>query len=801
MANLAVTLELDSQGYIRNIRAADSATQSFAKDATSATKDVDTAFSGLTAQTNKLLTGMTRLKTALIGAAFGAFARSAIGAADAISDLSKATELSVGRIIELQAALQASGGEAGNAGKLVTEFYKSIEEAAGGSDKTQEALGRLGVSLKDLGTKNTADLLDQTIKGFENIKDPAQRTAVAIQLFGKSMQGVAPEDLAAKMEDLRGKFNQQTDAVNKAAELNDNFAEAMNNLRLAFLTISTPVVEFINSVSKNKAELESMISVLKGLAIVLAAVFGMTILGRAATILGSIARGLAAIPTLFARIAATGSATFAVNGPLMVALRAVAKLIGFIGAGVGAALGLGVMGGNDGGEATGGSTQPGTMGAYRSRAESTSPVRAVETGKELQGQLNAVQGLADGYRRAAQANMDRYTTEVEMLGKSKEEQDIIKGTADINKRYADQTAALEEKRKGAKGATLALINKEIANLKDLQTSELDIFNITREQTREYARQQQEVKNILDYMEQMAQYQAEIAGFQTQQDSARVSAFEQVKAQADALELTSQREQFEKSIQNLRGSDQENIKKLFDLEQQRKTQLEAIQKIQNLPFEGVGGMKQRMQEINDLYDQRRVKIEETAAATKAEQESFAYGWANAGEKFRNNIKTDAEYAAQQFSNFTKGFEDAFVKFVQTGKLSIKDLANSMIADFARVQAQKMLAGLFGGGAGGGFLGGIGKIFGFANGGMPPVGQASIVGERGPELFVPQSAGRIIPNHALGGGGGQSQVINNAVTYSIQAVDAQSFKTLLARDPEFLHNVSEQGRRSMPIRSRR
>lgn len=303
------------------------------------------------------------------------------------------------------------------------------------------------------------------------------------------------------------------------------------------------------------------------------------------------------------------------------------------------------------------------------------------------------------------------------------------------------------------------------------------------------------------MEQMAQYQAEIAGFQTQQDSARVSAFEQVKAQADALELTSQREQFEKSIQNLRGSDQENIKKLFDLEQQRKTQLEAIQKIQNLPFEGVGGMKQRMQEINDLYDQRRVKIEETAAATKAEQESFAYGWANAGEKFRNNIKTDAEYAAQQFSNFTKGFEDAFVKFVQTGKLSIKDLANSMIADFARVQAQKMLAGLFGGGAGGGFLGGIGKIFGFANGGMPPVGQASIVGERGPELFVPQSAGRIIPNHALGGGGGQSQVINNAVTYSIQAVDAQSFKTLLARDPEFLHNVSEQGRRSMPIRSRR
>ena len=40
--------------------------------------------------------------------------------------------------------------------------------------------------------------------------------------------------------------------------------------------------------------------------------------------------------------------------------------------------------------------------------------------------------------------------------------------------------------------------------------------------------------------------------------------------------------------------------------------------------------------------------------------------------------------------------------------------------------------------------------FANGGRPPVGRASIVGERGPELFVPDRAGTIIPNNQLGGG---------------------------------------------------
>jgi hypothetical protein len=40
-------------------------------------------------------------------------------------------------------------------------------------------------------------------------------------------------------------------------------------------------------------------------------------------------------------------------------------------------------------------------------------------------------------------------------------------------------------------------------------------------------------------------------------------------------------------------------------------------------------------------------------------------------------------------------------------------------------------------------------GFANGGRPPVGKPSIVGERGPEIFVPTTAGTIIPNNKMGG----------------------------------------------------
>lgn len=65
-------------------------------------------------------------------------------------------------------------------------------------------------------------------------------------------------------------------------------------------------------------------------------------------------------------------------------------------------------------------------------------------------------------------------------------------------------------------------------------------------------------------------------------------------------------------------------------------------------------------------------------------------------------------------------------------------------------------------GGGLLGSLFSKLGlpkFAEGGRPPVGMPSIVGERGPELFVPDTSGRIIPNHQLGGAANTFQISVN------------------------------------------
>ena len=100
----------------------------------------------------------------------------------------------------------------------------------------------------------------------------------------------------------------------------------------------------------------------------------------------------------------------------------------------------------------------------------------------------------------------------------------------------------------------------------------------------------------------------------------------------------------------------------------------------------------------------------------------------------------------------------IKGLIKGTSTLGDLIKNVADRFLDVALNQALFGSIlgsGGKKGGGLLGAIGL---FANGGRPPVGKPSIVGERGPELFVPRSSGTIVPNNKLGGGNNTSVVVN-------------------------------------------
>ncbi|BAQ91683.1 putative tape measure protein [uncultured Mediterranean phage uvMED] len=88
--------------------------------------------------------------------------------------------------------------------------------------------------------------------------------------------------------------------------------------------------------------------------------------------------------------------------------------------------------------------------------------------------------------------------------------------------------------------------------------------------------------------------------------------------------------------------------------------------------------------------------------------------------------------------------------------------------------------------------VNKIKGFEKGGRPPVGQPSIVGEKGAELFVPDQAGTVVPNDKLGGMG-KAVTVN----FNISTVDARGFNELLVNSRGTIVNlinsaVNEKGR---------
>jgi len=134
----------------------------------------------------------------------------------------------------------------------------------------------------------------------------------------------------------------------------------------------------------------------------------------------------------------------------------------------------------------------------------------------------------------------------------------------------------------------------------------------------------------------------------------------------------------------------------------------------------------------------------------------------------------------FENMMRGIET----FVRTGKMSFKDLARSIIQDLIMIQMRMQLIAIFrmiSGSIGTSMAYGtnIGSqqtsmlaaqdAFFRADGGPVAGNQPYVVGERGPELFVPRGAGTIIPNNQMGGMG-TTNVTNNY----INAIDAKSFE---------------------------
>jgi phage-related minor tail protein len=181
-----------------------------------------------------------------------------------------------------------------------------------------------------------------------------------------------------------------------------------------------------------------------------------------------------------------------------------------------------------------------------------------------------------------------------------------------------------------------------------------------------------------------------------------------------------------------------------------------------------------------------------------------------EKMLVSMQEAGKRTQEVFDSVWGSMSAAIDSFVKNGKLNMKDFARStiqsLIAIEMKMQAMSLLRGLFssfaGSFSGGGF--GTGKAFGnmdlggfLAEGGPAQANTPYIIGERGPELFVPRTAGTVVPNNALSGMGGQTINYNGPIIQNMSAIDTQSGLQFLAKNKQGVFAAYQSANRSIPV----
>jgi phage-related minor tail protein len=166
-----------------------------------------------------------------------------------------------------------------------------------------------------------------------------------------------------------------------------------------------------------------------------------------------------------------------------------------------------------------------------------------------------------------------------------------------------------------------------------------------------------------------------------------------------------------------------------------------------------------------------------------------GVAKSLDAFAKGPVTDsASLIERAVSGSFNSIANTIARAVLSGKTSMDSLVNAILADFDRIAVKDFIArpieGMLSSLVSSLLPVGVAR----AAGGPVDAGLAYLVGEQGPELFVPRGAGAIVPNGAVASG--RPQIVLNVNTR-----DAQSFLKSETQIAAMLSRALARGQRNL------
>ena len=626
-----------------------------------------------------------------ISATFSALIYKALEYADGVSDIAKANDIAIDSVIKLQNALANSGGEAENAGKLLSSFTNFVDKAADGSLDAQKAFAKAGVSLKDLGSLDTQSLFEKTVSGIAGIADPLTRSAKAMDVFGKAAKNVDFVGLNQEIQTNTELTKQQAQAIADAGEVFDFLSQLARNfakdMAIEFGPALKTAADYFKSTTSEVNIFTSALRITLETLLILGAnvSFVFKAIGRE---IGGIAAQAAAVATL----------NFS---------------------------------------------------------------RAFEIRKEM---------IADA---------------------EKERKDLD----DFEKRVLRVPG---ESSIGVGGKKPSLVTRTIKPAKDPEIE---------------ARKKLLAEGYVRGLEQLEELrrsgEEDIGKYNSIRQKILID--ETLRQQTSEIQLQRKQDLFKLEIRSLemRKEDVKLERDLIEIQNEYADNMAAIQRKNDMAYED--RLKLEENELKIMTNATQMARERYEIEKSLSSGSFMEGFFKGAREFVVNIPTDMQQGQQAFVSMMQSMDAAISNFVKTGKLNFKDLARNIISDLIaiqiKMQAMQLFKFLYKGVPGLFSSSSVPMVGDFpvssniamaANGGY--INGPTIVGERGPELFIPNSSnsGNVIPNHRLGDSFGNtpSVVYNGPYIASMTAIDTQSATQFLARNKLAVWSANQSASRSLP-----
>ena len=723
IARLGVALGLNSAEFVTGIEAASRKLDQFATAAVGVAKNAALA----------------------LGAALTVATYKAVAYADEIADVAAANDIAIDSIIKLTNALENSGGKGANAGKMIASFSDFVDKAAKGSFEGQKTFSDLGISLRDIGSMSTQDLLLKTTQAIAGIEDPLTRSARAADAFGKSSKGVDMVDFAKGLREGKGATLEQEKAIKDAAQAFDLFKSVGRDISILIIETLGPSLLKLGKYLKD-LDISNLSFVIFGKFI------GFGTGNDPEVKIEAITKQIDELQKTKNIAMANGRTENIAIDRMIVSLKnEQAALLEII------------------------ELRQIANEKARDTKKINDPIRKITTPKESLAKEFELEKLRLEHKFSM---VNKFLNESEKIEIEKE-----KKKAEAILEIKQKNISEENKFVGVNSLILTYKLDAIdAEYKEKQAARRDKYR--NEETQQHEDLMKEIDAVIGkqknldaqreiYLNEYAsQSRAEILGLQMAQEMFLID--------QKSLYMKAEEVQLEKELLQIKYKHDETVLSIFKNEQLTEDGKNEAYQLANRNQEiAIGLAKDRLQILKDQKSGGLV-------------EGFLFRM----NTFGKDMETSFEAGGKAFDSMMGSMSKALEEFVTTGKLNFGDFAKSVIKDMLAIQLRASANNLFAM---------IGKtlfsssvsltepIGARADGGPVESGGAYMVGERGPELFVPRSAGAIVPNHSMAMMGGSTNITN----YNIQAIDTKSFEDRILGSSKAVWAANAYGSKNLSL----